>query len=73
MQMKAMSLNKAYDHVKGCKPNISPNFNFMGQLLDFEKVLGVAPSKEKPNEFHCPTPSPTTYSVPTFTCEVRQT
>ncbi|XP_061178943.1 dual specificity protein phosphatase 7-like [Saccostrea echinata] len=39
MQKEHMSLNQAYDHVKGCKPNISPNFNFMGQLLDFEKTL----------------------------------
>ncbi|XP_060083321.1 dual specificity protein phosphatase 7-like [Ylistrum balloti] len=39
MQKQHMSLNEAYDHVKGCKPNISPNFNFMGQLLDFEKTL----------------------------------
>ncbi|CAG5127046.1 unnamed protein product [Candidula unifasciata] len=34
-----MTLNQAYDHVKMCKPNISPNFTFMGQLLDFEKDL----------------------------------
>ena len=39
MARHAMSLNQAYDHVKRCKPNISPNFTFMGQLLDFEKDL----------------------------------
>lgn len=39
MQKEGMSLNEAYDFVKNCKPNISPNFNFMGQLLDFEHSL----------------------------------
>ncbi|XP_046555536.1 dual specificity protein phosphatase 7-like [Haliotis rubra] len=46
MSRQAMSLNEAYDYVKTCKPNISPNFTFMGQLLDFEKSL------ERP-EFGC--------------------
>jgi len=32
------SLNTAYDHVKGKKSNIAPNFNFMGQLQDFERT-----------------------------------
>ena len=39
MAQKSMCLNEAYDFVKKCKPNISPNFTFMGQLLDFEKAL----------------------------------
>lgn len=39
MQTQRLSLNDAYDYVKSCKPNISPNFNFMGQLLDFEQKL----------------------------------
>jgi len=39
MAQQRMSLNSAYDYVKRCKPNISPNFTFMGQLLDFEKDL----------------------------------
>ena len=40
MKTKKLSLNSAYDYVKTCKPNISPNFNFMGQLLEFQKSLG---------------------------------
>ena len=48
MSRKNMSLNQAYDHVKRCKPNISPNFTFMGQLLDFEKDL----SGEKDSDDH---------------------
>ena len=39
MSRQSMCLNQAYDFVKKCKPNISPNFTFMGQLLDFEKAL----------------------------------
>ncbi|XP_061591790.1 dual specificity protein phosphatase 7-like [Cololabis saira] len=40
MQRLNLSLNEAYDFVKKKKSNISPNFNFMGQLLDFERTLG---------------------------------
>lgn len=39
MYKMSMSLNDAYDFVRRKKANISPNFNFMGQLLDFEHQL----------------------------------
>ena len=41
MQKLNLSLNDAYDFVKRKKSNISPNFNFMGQLLDFERTLAL--------------------------------
>lgn len=34
-----MTLNEAYDFVKARKSNVSPNFNFMGQLLEFERSI----------------------------------
>ncbi|XP_045567298.1 LOW QUALITY PROTEIN: dual specificity protein phosphatase 16-like [Salmo salar] len=34
-----MSLDEAYRFVKEKRPTISPNFNFLGQLLDFEKKI----------------------------------
>lgn len=46
MQKRRWSLNDAYDFVKQRKTNVSPNFNFMGQLLDFEKTLGVADAND---------------------------
>ncbi|GAB6032282.1 Dual specificity protein phosphatase Mpk3 [Chamberlinius hualienensis] len=38
-----MPLNDAYEFVKKRKVNISPNFSFMGQLLDYEKELNLNP------------------------------
>lgn len=44
MSQQGMTLDEAYDFVKKAKPNISPNFNFMGQLLDFEQTLKASKS-----------------------------
>ncbi|XP_045196398.2 uncharacterized protein LOC123551487 isoform X2 [Mercenaria mercenaria] len=39
MKYLNMSSDDAYRYVKDKRPTISPNFNFLGQLLDFEKQL----------------------------------
>ncbi|KAA0720612.1 Dual specificity protein phosphatase 16 [Triplophysa tibetana] len=39
MKRMNMTLDEAYRFVKEKRPTISPNFNFLGQLLDFEKKL----------------------------------
>ncbi|XP_029470550.1 dual specificity protein phosphatase 10-like isoform X2 [Rhinatrema bivittatum] len=45
MKHTLMTMGDAYKYVKGKRPVISPNLNFMGQLLEFETDLnsGVTP------------------------------
>lgn len=46
MQKHKLPLNEAYDLVKKRKANIAPNFNFLGQLLDFEQLLDLRPQPQ---------------------------
>uniref|UniRef100_A0A7N6BGY3 Dual specificity phosphatase 16 n=1 Tax=Anabas testudineus TaxID=64144 RepID=A0A7N6BGY3_ANATE len=46
MKRMDMSLDEAYRFVKEKRPTISPNFNFLGQLLDFEKKIKSPHSTE---------------------------
>ncbi|XP_064629678.1 dual specificity protein phosphatase 16-like [Lineus longissimus] len=39
MRYLKMSSDEAYKYVKDKRPTISPNFNFLGQLLEYEKQL----------------------------------
>ncbi|CAJ1054352.1 dual specificity protein phosphatase 16 isoform X2 [Xyrichtys novacula] len=43
MKRMDMNLDEAYRFVKEKRPTISPNFNFLGQLLDFEKKIKSPP------------------------------
>jgi len=38
----SLSLEDAYEFLRRVRPNISPNFNFMGQLADFDQTLSYA-------------------------------
>ncbi|CAI4229622.1 unnamed protein product [Auanema sp. JU1783] len=52
MKHKRMSSDEAYRFVKERRPTISPNFNFMGQLLEYEQQLvktKLLPEKQTPN------------------------
>ncbi|PAA66250.1 hypothetical protein BOX15_Mlig006006g1 [Macrostomum lignano] len=46
MQHLGLSQDEAYRFVKARRPSISPNFNFLGQLLEFERLL-QAQKKQK--------------------------
>ncbi|KAH7727239.1 Protein VHP-1 a [Aphelenchoides avenae] len=58
MRCKGLASDEAYRFVKARRPSISPNFNFMGQLLEYEKVLrdeGILKGGSRPRSFNCPT------------------
>lgn len=42
-----ITFDEAYNRVKSMRPKISPNFNFIGQLTDFERRLNL-PSPSQP-------------------------
>ncbi len=60
MLKEEYTLNDAYDYVKTKKSNVAPNFNFMQQLLDFERTRN---SYQSPSSSGVSTASASPYSV----------
>lgn len=66
MKWKQLHLQDAYDFVKKCRPQISPNLNFIGQLMNYERSL-------LQQGFHnTKLPSPTTNYLLTRHCHINQ-
>ena len=67
MQHQDCSLEQAYDQLKARRSFISPNLNFMQQLLAFESQLGALRSKPKRNKVDalCRSPLRNSISMPT--------
>src|SRR4051812_13397799 len=57
MRSKRMPSDEAYKFVKSRRPSISPNFNFMGQLMEYERQLRerhlLPPLSNRPYSFTC--------------------
>ncbi|KAE9550104.1 hypothetical protein FO519_006679 [Halicephalobus sp. NKZ332] len=62
MRSMGKTSDEAYKFVKARRPSISPNFNFLGQLLEYEKQLKERHilSPGRPHSFVCGTPEPST-------------
>ena len=47
MYKEKLNLEEAYEYVRVKKANIAPNFNFMGQLQDFQQQLNLCSPKSQ--------------------------
>lgn len=57
MQHYGLTMQQAYQYVKEKRPAISPNLNFMGQLVEFEReVQSHGPSQHLDLSAYLPTP-----------------
>ena len=45
-----LNVTDAYDYVKKCRPQIAPNIAFMGQLLEYQKIINGETQMDKPTK-----------------------
>ena len=74
MKFHRMSTNRAYQYLKDMRPAISPNLNFMGQLVEFERSLELGNDQHSPQVTSSDPMVATTTSSPDVTTpsKVRQ-
>ena len=67
-----MSMHNAYQFVKEKRPTISPNLNFMGQLVEFERELELNPTADTLNvDDYLPTPEQERLSEKMRSCSLQ--
>ncbi|XP_073458362.1 dual specificity protein phosphatase 8-like [Aquarana catesbeiana] len=57
MRLMGLSLDDAYRFVKEKRPTISPNFNFLGQLLEYEMSLANSQQSHLPSPVQLESPT----------------
>ena len=74
MKYHRMSVQRAYQYLKDMRPAISPNLNFMGQLIEFERSLELGNDQHSPQIMSSDPLVATTTSSPDVTTpsKVRQ-
>ena len=53
MRYLHLAVDDAYRYVKQRRPQISPNFNFLGQLFQYEQILSIPSTTDTPPQMKC--------------------
>ena len=71
MKFHRMSMQRAYQYLKDMRPAISPNLNFMGQLIEFERSLELGNDQHSPQVTSSDPMVATTTSSPDVTTPLK--